>query len=156
MKYKEEQKFRRSDVLLILLILIGGTAYRFIDILFFDSRTNSSELLLASVLLIALSGILFFLLRLKLVTKVGKKGIQFQFSPLHRNNKKIRWKEVDDYKVVTLPFEKRISYNGTREAVYSFNGRTGLELHLRDGRRLFLGSRDPEELAKAMEKFAPI
>lgn len=159
MKYKESQRFRRTDVLLFVIALIAGTLYRAIDMFIINPSSNGGELPIALLIILSLLIVLIVLLSLRLTTRIDKKGIRFQFYPWHYRTHKIDWQEVAECRVIDTPVRAQWSgWNvniGTNELFYSFTGRRGLELRLNSGQQIFIGSRNPQELADAVQQFIP-
>lgn len=159
MKYKENQRFRRTDIWLLLIALIGGTIYRFTDLFILHGSGRERDLYLFLLSMLVLLGLSVILLSMRLVTKIDEKGIRFQCYPWHYRTHKVRWEEIAECRIIQMPLGAQLSgWNvsiGKPELFYSFTGRNGVELHLKDGRYLFIGSRQPEDLAMAIREYMP-
>jgi hypothetical protein len=109
--------------------------------------------------MLTLLGVAILLRSLRLVTKIDEKGIRFQFYPLHYRKHKIKWEELSEVRVVKMQIGAQLSgWNvsiGKPELFYSFTGRNGLELHLKNGGYIFIGSQEPEKLAEAIKPYMP-
>jgi hypothetical protein len=95
---------------------------------------------------------LFFLLRL--VLEVTSDGIVIRFRPLHRRI--IPLAEVREFQVRQYSAVKEYGGWGIKgwsqqKVAYNVSGNEGVELTLRDGRRVMLGSQRASELAQALE-----
>ena len=159
MKYKENQRFRRMDIWVLVIALMAGALYRFADLFIWHSSGRERDLYLFLLIMLALGGVLVILLSLRLVTKIDEKGIRFQCYPWHYRTHKVKWEEIAECRIIQMPMGAQLSgWNvsiGKPELFYSFTGRNGVELHLKDGRYLFIGSRKPEELAMAIREYLP-
>lgn len=96
--------------------------------------------------------ILFLILSIKLTIKISNDGISFQFSPFHQHPRNIKWKEIDKlyirsynpiseyggWGIRNLSFRKNIAYN--------ISGYIGLQIELKSGKKILLGTQNQEEL----------
>ncbi|MCB0557442.1 MAG: hypothetical protein H6573_10200 [Lewinellaceae bacterium] len=152
--YKEEQRFRRWEVFALLALLMIGASYHFIDL--YLSGGNDPLLLTLQYILIALilTGTLAYLWSIRLILKIDKEGIQYQFFPLHYRKHKIKWEEIENIEFIDTPLSAELSgwavRLGTWERMFSVSGRTGLSLILKNGQQLFLGTQHPGELKAAL------
>jgi hypothetical protein len=103
--------------------------------------------------------ILFFILSIKLAIKINKIGISFRFSPFHLRYKELNWSEIDKiymrkynpisefggWGIRTLSFRKNIAYN--------ISGNTGLQIELKNGKRILLGTQNGDELEQVIDKY---
>jgi hypothetical protein len=157
MKFKEQQRFRRWDILLLLLALIAGTAYRFFDLYIVHHISSKTQLYFSLLALFVLLAVLLLLLSFRLVTRIDEKGVRYQFFPWHYRKHRINWEDVEECTVVETPLSTELSgwtvTIGSNEFTYSFYGRTGLQLRLKDGSRIFIGTRRPEEMRQAIQSF---
>lgn len=155
-RYKEVQRFRRWEVIALLLFLLIGTTFHFIE----SSGNNAGNrpLLAMQYLLILLfiGGALAYLASIRLIIKIDDKKIRYQFYPWHYHKHEVRWEEVDDCQVLDMPVAAELSgwsvRIGTEERSFTVSGRRGLLLSLKDGRQLFLGSQHPEQLREIVEQ----
>lgn len=159
MKYKENQRFRRTDVLLLLIALIGGVSYRLIDLYILNPGQDGGQSSFALLIILSLAAILTVLLSLRLITKIDDKGIRFLFYPWHYKTHKIDWDEIAECRVIDIPLQAQWSGLNvnitTNDLFYSFTGRKGLELRLTNGQQIFIGSRNPQDVADAIQRFMP-
>jgi len=91
----------------------------------------------------------------KLVTEVRSDGIYVRFVPFHRSFHRIAFSELKRYEVRT--YRPIIEYGGwgirysCSGKAYNVSGRHGLQLELLNGKRLLIGSQQPEELLRAIQ-----
>ncbi len=153
--FKEKQCYTKSKVILLAIITLLVSAF-FIN-LFIQTPYDKTAVMLGGVICVGyLAGVTFYLWRLQLKTTISNKKIKFKYSPLHAKKQTIKTDEVEDYQVVKTPLLAKLSgwdvqFN-TMEEVYSLSGRTGLELILKDGKHIFIGTKKPIVLKNALDK----
>lgn len=159
--YIEIQKFTQKW---IWALLIGGMFITLI--LTFDfwknESTESDESLyfaLGTIALSVLTVVFFTLLRLE--TIVDSRGIGVKFSPFHRKMRFFPWQEIEraylrKYDAISefggwgiriKPFKKSRAYN--------VRGSAGLQLELKTGHKILIGTSDPERMQASLDHFLP-
>ncbi|AIY13654.1 hypothetical protein [Cellulophaga baltica] len=152
--FYEEQKFTQWWLWLLLLLIIG---YLFFDLISFSYSSdeiftvgtiifNTENLI--PLILVCLVILLFLILKLK--TTLSQDYIQISFFPFF--TKKWNWSEINTAEIVTYGFVGygiRLSLKyGT---VYNIKGNQGLAIHLKNGKKLMVGTQKPEELANVIK-----
>ena len=102
-----------------------------------------------------LVGALFYFMKLE--TRVDGTGIYYRFFPLHLTEQTILWDEVAS---VTLRKYNSLKEYGGWGLRYSFKkgravnikGKTGLQLELKNGKKLLIGTQKPEELKQVLQE----
>lgn len=106
-----------------------------------------------------LSGIgLPWLLRItRLAVEVRRDGLHYRFYPFHLHWHRIAREEV--VRAEARTYRPLLEYGGwgirwgwKGGKAYTVSGNRGVQLTLRDGRKVLFGSRRPEELAAALER----
>jgi len=166
--YKEEQSFRNSFMLWILLasmlVMIGGFGIGFyqqfyLERPFNDKPFSDNGLLWSGIITIVVVGAIFtLLLNGRLVTEIWSNGIRYTFPPLIRRMRfiplgDIASAEVQKYRPV-LEFggwgwRKRLLQ---RKSAYSVSGSIGIRITLKDGSQVVLGTRKQEEMKRAVAR----
>jgi hypothetical protein len=156
--FYEEQKFTQWWLWLLLLspiLILGYTLVK--PILEHSNQTNgnfsfslvASKDFWISLVIMLLVLILFILLKLK--TTVTQEYIKITFFPLF--SKKWNWTDITAAEIVTYSFVGygiRLSIkHGT---VYNIKGNQGLAIHLKNGKKIMIGTQNPVELAKILIK----
>ncbi|MGB1242591.1 MAG: hypothetical protein ACPG49_08720 [Chitinophagales bacterium] len=153
--FEEKQTYTKSKVILLAVITLLTSAF-FIQLAIQTPYDKTAVILGGLISVGYLAGITFYLWRLQLKTVINSKKIKFRYSPLHAKKQTIKTKEIEDYQVVKTPFLAKLSgwdvQFSTREQVYSLSGRTGLELRLKDGQQIFIGTQKPIVLKNALDK----
>jgi len=159
-RFSEVQRFRQP----VLLAFVGLAAalqwalvvyYLVLGRSFGDEPPSNLAVLLPWALLgVALPLAVW---RLRLVTEVSPSGVRIALEPFSRRH--IAPAEIDGCRVVRYRPLRDFGGWGARWAsggrrAYSTGGRTGVEVDLRDGTQVVLGSRRPEELAEAIGALA--
>ena len=97
------------------------------------------------------------LFKLKLITRIRQEGIYYRFYPFHLKEKHIPTEEILSYEV--RQYKPITEYggwgirNGGKKYGKAFNvsGNMGLQLYLKNGKKLLIGTGKPAEIGKAME-----
>ncbi len=108
-------------------------------------------LTLVSLLCLGITGLFVFL---KLITRVTSQGISIQFVPLHRKPIVISFSDISKFSIRT--YRPIIEYGGwgikrgIAGLAYNVSGNQGMQLILADGRRILIGTQEPEQFINAM------
>ena len=166
MAYSEIQRFRQPrlwSLLITVWILVIGT-FGFVvdrqlvqDISNGNSSMNDSGLKVSLILAIVLvTALIVLFAKAKLITQIDKKFITYKFFPLHKSYRKIAWRSVSKCEVVTYQPVSQYGGWGIRAGkngkVFSVSGNRGLQIVLRTGERLLIGTTKANELSMAINK----
>ncbi|MDO9390599.1 MAG: hypothetical protein Q7U71_02375 [bacterium] len=100
-------------------------------------------------------GITALFVSLKLTTRVTNQGISVQFIPLHRKPVMFPFSDIGQYSVRT--YRPIMEYGGwgikrgPGGLAYNVSGNKGLQLVLKDGKRILIGTQKPEQLKSAID-----
>ena len=155
-RFREVQQFRQP-VLLVFVGLAAGVQwflllwYLALGRSFGDERPSNLAIVLPWALLgVFLPGLIW---RLELVTEVSAEGISIAFHPFSQRDiagggivacRVVRYRPIREFG----GWGARWAAGGRR--AYSTGGRAGVEVDLRGGGQVVLGSRRPEELEAAI------
>ena len=157
--YKEIQKSRQWWFMGFIGILVAMTWYGAIRQLVFKIPFGSnpaSNPLMLGIWIVA--GILFpfFLLSLRLETSIKRDGIYIRFIPFHFKPQKFLYSDISSYKSVTYnPIREYGGWGirwGRTGKAYSVSGNKGLLLEFTNGKKLLIGSVNPQELERKIPK----
>ncbi len=155
--FREVQRFDQWWLWLLVLIPTSMVWYGAIQQLIFGKAfgENPASDTGVSVLLV-LFGILLpiFMYSLKLITEVRKDGLYVRFYPFHFSYRRYPYKSMNSYKVRSYSPLKEyggwgIRY-GRKGMAYNVSGDRGVQLELKNGKSLLIGSQRPEELERYM------
>ena len=97
--------------------------------------------------------LLFYVMNL--TTEVREDGLYYRLFPFHWSFQSIGGSDIDKFESITYrPLRDyggwgiRYGFNGK---AYNVSGNRGVQLQLRDGRQVLIGSRKPEDLADALQ-----
>ena len=156
--FKEEQRFRQTW----LLVLLGFSLIVPIAIIvneYSDSQTKmtTNEFILTLVGILV-SVLIIFLF--KLTTRIDEKGIYYQFFPIHFSLKLISWNEIS--KAYIRTYNPIGEYGGwglkggwskSRGKAINVSGDIGLQLELKNGKKLLIGTQKKEEITRVLETY---
>jgi len=145
--FKESQ---RIPIWMFLSMLAKILATVIISLWWFGSWSTSHTI---SILIV-----LFFMFMASMIdlrTRYTKDGIYFQYFPFHQREYFLKWKEVKvaftrEYKPIWEygGWGLRFGKNGK---VYNLRGNKGLQLKLKSGKALLIGTQKANELKEALK-----
>ena len=146
---------------------------------FGDKPISNTGLILFTlfvVVLIFLANLLVF--KSKLITVIDKEAIRFRYPPMINKERIIRKEFIE--KFIVRKYKPLAEYGGygikkrrlrysvndkdrpagvqrtrfkkIKSTAYTMNGKYGLQLYLKDGKELLIGTQRPEAIKRAMEK----
>ena len=124
----------------------------------FGDNPVSNEGLIMFSLIPALLIVLFLLLRLD--TKVDAEGVHYRFFPFQINYKLKKWDEIENAYV--RQYKPIYEYGGWgirgwgKDKARNVSGNMGLQLDLKNGDKLLIGTQKGEEMEKAVEGYFPV
>lgn len=151
--YQEKQYFRQTWLILLFLGLNGLLLYGVVQqvilgIPFGNNPAPDAVLVLVWLFILGLSALF---LNMSLQTQIDKVGIWFRFFPLMGKPRQIKWAEVASLQIrACRPLREfggwGLRYGAKGLRAYTTSGRHGLEIHTKDGRKVFLGTQKPEQM----------
>ncbi|MHC1636449.1 MAG: DUF6141 family protein [Candidatus Methanospirareceae archaeon] len=154
--FKEVQQFRQIWLWLVILPIVGLIWYGFIQQIVFKEpfgRNPPPDVMMWGLwVLFGIALPLFFYI-LKLIVEIDGEAIYIRFFPL--TTRKIPLEEVKSYKALTYrPIRDYGGWGiryGLKGKAYSVSGNRGVQIELYNGRRILIGSREPEEIVRAID-----
>lgn len=165
--FTEVQKFRQVWIWVLVsflgVMMVGLFGYGFYKQIihgekFGDHPMSDTGLIITFVFVVILIVFLFFLLiSAKLITEIDKRGIRYQFYPFHLRVHTISWDLIDHYNVVCYHPVKEYGGWGFRyfknKRAFNVSGDKGLQLILKNGKKLLIGTQKGRELNDFLNRF---
>ncbi|MBM7615756.1 DUF6141 family protein [Alkaliphilus hydrothermalis] len=157
--FRETQKFRSVILWVCFALVIGSLLYRSIQQIVFDIPFGDkpfSDTGLAMFFIFFGIGFPAFFYFLNLTTEVRNDGIYYKFSPMHIKWQRISFEEIEGCEVKKYrPFREYGGY-GIRYTLkgkaYNVSGVMGIQLLLRNGKRVLIGTQEPDKFMDAINK----
>lgn len=159
--YAEEQKVNNRWIWLLLATITVIILYGFVEQLMLKHpiSTNRDHNWVMFLIGLISFGILYLIYSIKFSFQIDEEGIKYRFSPFHLTERIIQWDDITalyvrKYKPIaeyggwgirTLSFKKNTAYN--------ISGNYGLQIELKNGKKILFGTQNPEELEKIVTHF---
>jgi len=148
MEYRESQKFNQWWLWVMNLVLFVGLVF-----LGYDSWSNGGDLLAASVGPLSMAIVMILLATIELRTVISEDGLEVKFWPFGR--RRIFKSEIKSARVRKYSPLREFGGWGVRFGpggkAFNMQGNMGLQLEMKDGDKLLVGTRKPKELAAWVE-----
>jgi hypothetical protein len=166
--FKEEQKFDQVWFRLVIsiswvsmVVIFGWGLYQQLVLKnpWGDNPTSDTALILITVFVLAvMTGVTWMTFSMKLITEITEEGIKYRFPPLIRKPRTIPKAMIAEYQI--RKYSPIGEYGGWgirlgtmgRGRAYNVKGNMGLQLKLRNNKRILFGTQRPEALRSAVEK----
>ncbi|MCF6180851.1 hypothetical protein [Lutibacter sp.] len=155
--FKEVQKFTQPWILIVLAISLVISVNPIIknwNIIANQSILKSISFFSGTIIIFL---VIIFLLKIKLITKIDERGIHYQFFPINLNLKCISWETINScsirkYNAITEygGWGLRFSFRKNIGRAFTTKGAIGLQLVLKNGKRLLIGTQKRYELEKTL------
>jgi hypothetical protein len=156
-KFEESQSFRQKGlyvVYFILLALLGLFIYADVQQIILDrpfgSKPASDVVLVFITFFILALLVLFYVARLQ--TIITEEGVQFRWVPFQRAFSHYKWDNIIRAEIIKYGFVGyglRLTSFGT---VHNVAGNKGLQLTLKSGGRVVLGTQKPAQLEAFLQQ----
>ncbi len=159
--FREVQHFRQLWLWFIVLSISGTSMYSVVEQLILGRPFGNNP---APDVLVLVIGVVFGLAlptlfyAMNLTTEVRSDGLYYRLSPFHWSFQRIGASDIRNYEsVLYRPLRNYggwgIRYGPSGKA-YNVSGNRGVRVELMDGRRILIGSQEPEQLAAALRQVA--
>lgn len=166
--FKEVQKFRQPWLWLLIVPAVSG-AFIYFGWGFNEQILNNKPIgdkpmsdtgfiLVAAFSLLLMFGLTFLFYKMRLITEIRESGIYFRYLPMIMKFRKIGKEEIESYEVRQYKPIKEYGGYGIRFKIsrygkaYNVRGKTGLQLVLKNGEKILLGTQRKEAIRSAMQK----
>jgi len=155
MTFKEKQSFRQIWLWILLAAITGFFLYVDIHQLIlgypFGARPAPNAVLVVVTLLLLCLDVMLY--SVTLYTEIDTDGIFYRWTPFNRYLIKISWKEIKSVEVIEYEF---VGYGWRLTAHYgtvnNISGQHGLQIVLKNGEHILLGTRKIEEMQRMVER----
>ena len=157
--FEEEQKFARKAIQdffkIIMNVLLIGSIVSFMSS---ESRNQMGTGLLIGSIISAL--VSFILAKARLITRICSDGIYVRYPPLPGGYSYFSWESID--RVYLRTYNPLTEYGGwgirigARGRAYNVSGTIGIQLELRDGTKLLIGTNEPEQVAALLQRMGKL
>ena len=162
--FSEKQRFKQWWFWLIILgvnalFLFGVVQQVILGHPFDEKPMGNAGILIVFGGTIALSLMLFFT---KLETQLTREAIAVRLFPFHLKFKRFKWSDLE--KAYVRPYSTIVDYGGWglryslsgKGKAYTISGNIGLQLEFKNGKKLLVGTKKPEELKEVLDAIAAI
>ena len=155
--FKEEQRFRQVWLMVLLGFSLLVPVSLIINEYIKDNTSITTNEFLGSIGIIA-SVLLIFIF--KLSTRIDEKGIHYQFFPFHFSMKTLLWSEITKAEVRTYDpigeyggWGLRYSFNKKKGNAVNVSGDIGIQLTLKNGKKLLIGTQKKEAVSRVLKTY---
>jgi hypothetical protein len=159
--FYEEQRFRQPWLIILVVGLAGLSWYAFITQVIYKKTFGDNPAPDVVVWIIwAIFGLVFplFFLSLRMTTDLVSDGLRIRFFPFYRRSiplDEIKSFEVREYSPLREYGGWGVRFSPKHGTAYNVSGNRGVQLVLMSGKRVLIGSQEPERLANALRNFVP-
>lgn len=157
--FKEEQRFRQVWLWVILILTCTIPWIGLIIQIILGQKIGNNpapDWLIILIWLVFGVGFPVFFYLLRLITEVRNDGIYLRFFPFHRKFKVYPYDEIDSFAVREYKPIREFGGWGIRYGLsgkaYNVYGNKGIQLILKNKKRLLIGSQKADEFYKAIQK----
>lgn len=158
--FKEEQRFTQTWLIVILAFSLIVPIYTItLEYINKAQEMSTMKYTLTMLAILASVSLIFFF---KLKTRIDEKGIHYQFFPFHFSLKIISWNEI--LKAYVRNYDPIGEYGGWglkggafwnkgKGKCINISGDIGIQLELKNGKKLLIGTQKKEEVTRVLETY---
>ena len=159
--FEEVQKQDQKWIWFLLLIILGLVIFAFVQQVIFGMPFGTHPVPDWAFSFFFLLPVVFttMLIRSELRTTISKEHISFSYRPFFKNEKVVRWKDVKScYIRIYSPVKEyggwgvRTAFTGKHGKAYNVSGNMGIQLELKNGKLILIGTRKPAEAKASLKK----
>lgn len=163
--FKESQQFRRWWQIVMILLAVGPSMMICLYALFQQmvmgvqvGNSPAPNAVMIAVIL-GLGVLLWLLFSLKMEVWIDQQGLHYRFFPMILKRKLISREEILRFEIRN--YKPLLEYGGwgvrkglwnKRGRAYCIEGNTGLQLYLKNGKKVLFGTQRPQAMAYAMKE----
>jgi len=160
LQFFERQHFKWWWLWVLLFIVIGifiwGIIQQTVFNIPFGSKPVSSLVLLSMLIIpVAIAGLIF---SIEIKTRINAEGVYCSFRPFELKGRMMKWNDIDKVYVREYSAMKEfagwgLKYGGRMYGwAYTVGGHYGLQLQLKDGKKVLLGTHKPEQVKDLLKQ----
>ncbi|MCD6115876.1 hypothetical protein J7K93_02580 [bacterium] len=156
--FAEVQYFRQIWILLTVFFIAVFMWYTYVRQIIFNQPFGNNPMpdtLLVIFMLIFGLGMPWLFIRMRLFTEVREDGIYLKFFPFNFGFHKIVFDDIEKYEIREYhPIKEYGGWgikSGSGGKAYNVSGNMGLQLKLKNGKKVLIGTQRPEEFKLAVE-----
>lgn len=148
--YSEVQ---RMDTLWPLLLITFTIVFNWVMYFYF----GQTDLNLFYVSIMSVGSLSAFLLILRLYTRIDSEGVHYRFFPFHFRWRTISWAEISKKEIRQYsPWSEYGGWGmrwGKSGWAYTISGKSGLQLILKNNKKLLIGTSNPEAVSNVINHY---
>ena len=159
--FSETQRFNQWWIQLINFTVLGLLVYFLYKWFVLDeavdkvSATNATGQIVVIVTMVLSFG-LIYLFRLK--TRIDERGLHYHFLPFHFSEKTISWYDIDkcyirNYRPIAEFGGWGYRISAKHGKAFNVRGSQGIQIELKDGKKLLIGTQKPEEAQQVINRY---
>jgi len=160
--YSETQRSRQIWLWVLMIGILALFFWVFIQQIILGRPWGDDpmpDVLLIFILVIPVAvNLLFFFSKLE--TRLDETGIHYRYFPFHLKMKTVKWEDLE--RVYVRKYQPILEYGGwglrvgmfRKGSAINVSGNMGLQLVFKGGRKMLIGTNNPDELRAAARKFA--
>ena len=156
--FQEQQRFTQWWLWLIIAMVILIPLYKpFMTLLNGGALVGSPLDVGFWIGFVVAIGVVLLFRFLKLETAIDEHGISLQFHPFQKQPRRISWSELQS--VRTRKYNPILEYggwgfkSGISGGAYNVKGNRGIQLQLKSGKKLLIGTQKPKEAQEIIDKY---
>jgi len=155
--FEEKQRMNQWFIWVVLLIINGITAVSVYVQIIEKQPVGNNPISDVGLIILAVFMVAFtvFILSVRLETRIFEDHIAFRLSPFHLKARRI---ERDQLKIIDVrKYKPILEYGGWglrgmgKNVAYNISGNQGIQLELHNGKRILLGTRQPDAARAALD-----
>ena len=158
--FYEEQKFNQSIVYIGLSISLIAVIFSILSEWKKNIDASLGDYISAFIGLFILVMVIFLFFVLKLQTKIDETGVNYKFYPFQVSYKNIDWSNISECYIRNYnPISEyggwgiKGGFSKQTGKAYTTKGTIGLQLTLKNGEKILIGTQKKEEIKRVLETY---
>jgi len=152
MTFNETQKFRNTW---FWFAVAAGAVFLIINMLLFKQTMGNTSPAIHFLMLVSVLGSCVIFWFMKLNTHIDSTGISVKFFVIFQSKNEWKWGEIQrayvrEYKPLLEYGGWGVRYSWRNGRAYNVKGKTGLQLELKNGKKILIGTQQKDELNRIL------